>query len=195
MPIEIRVVDAHSPLSRVLFYTRTGLANQSGWRISLMTIIAFLSGEKRHNRCFTGLDPSLTLILCSANSFGTPGMSASFQAKISLLSWRKLVSASSYFADRWALMVAVLEGSPVPKSICLTSASFGGPRMVGLLAEISSSSGFISAATVAISSLPLAAYVLAAIWITWTSQSKARFRSPRRERTPLGPDILSKRYE
>jgi hypothetical protein len=41
--------------------------------------------------------------------------------------------------------------------------------MLGLLAEISSSSGFISAATVAISSLPLATYALATIWIAWTS--------------------------
>ena len=76
-------------------------------------------------------------------------MSASFQAKIYLLSRRKLVSASSYFAERWALMVAVLEGSPVPRSICLTLASFGGVRMLGFLAGISSSSGLISAAMVA----------------------------------------------
>jgi hypothetical protein len=38
----------------------------------------------------------------------------------------------------------------------LISASFGGARMLGLLAGITSSSGFISAATVAISSLQLA---------------------------------------
>ena len=63
-------------------------------------IAAFLSGENRRSRCFTGLEFSLTSILCSANSLGTPGMSAGFQAKISLLSRRKLVSASSYFAER-----------------------------------------------------------------------------------------------
>jgi hypothetical protein len=78
------------------------------------------------------LEPSLISILCSANSFRTPGMSTSFQA-ISLFSRRKLASASSYFLERWALMVAVLEGSLVPKSICLISASFGGIRMLGLL--------------------------------------------------------------
>ena len=88
-------------------------------------IAAFLSGENRHSRCFTGLEPLLISISCSANSLGTPGMSAGFQAKISLLSRRKLVSVSSYFADRWALMVVVFAGSPVPRSICLTSASFG----------------------------------------------------------------------
>ena len=89
-------------------------------------IAAFLSSENRRSRCFTGSEPSLISILCSANSLGTPDMSVGFQAKISLLSRRKLVSASSYFAERWALMVVVLEGSPVPRSICLTSASFGG---------------------------------------------------------------------
>ena len=109
-------------------------------------IAAFLSGENRRSRCFIGLEPSLISILFSANSLGTPGMSAGFPAKISLLSLRKLVSVSSYFADRWALMVAGFEGSPVPRSICLTSASFGGTRMLGFLACISSSSGLISAA-------------------------------------------------
>ena len=94
-------------------------------------IAAFLSGENHYSRCFTGLEPSLISIPCSANSLGTPGMSAGFQAKMSLLSRRKLVSASSYFADRWALMVAVFVGSLVPRSICLTSASFGGARMLG----------------------------------------------------------------
>ena len=62
-------------------------------------------------------------------------------------------------------MVAVLEGSPVPRSICLTSASFGGARMLGFLAGISSSSGLVSAAIVAISFLPSASYTFAAIWI------------------------------
>ena len=60
-------------------------------------------------------------------------------------------------------MATVLEGSPVPRSICLTSASFGGVRMLGFLAGISSSSGLISAAIVAISFLPLAVCALAAI--------------------------------
>ena len=128
-------------------------------------IAAFLSEENRHSRCFTGLEPSLISIPCSANSLGTPGMSVGFQAKISLLSQRKLVNASSYFADRWALMVAVFEGSPVPRSICLTSASFGGARMLGFLVGISSSSWLISTAIVAISFLPLLACALAAIWI------------------------------
>ena len=126
-------------------------------------IAAFLSGENHRSRCFIGLEPSLISILCSANSLGTSGMSAGFQAKISLLSRRKLVSASSYFADRCALMIAVFEGSPVPRLICLTSASFGGARMLTFLAGISSSSWLISAAIVAISFLPLFVYAFAAI--------------------------------
>ena len=60
-------------------------------------------------------------------------------------------------------MVAVLEGSPVPRSICLTSASFGGARMLGFLAGISSSSGLISAVTVVIFFLSSFACAFAAI--------------------------------
>jgi hypothetical protein len=110
-----------------------------------------------------GLEPLLTSILCSANSLRTPGMSAGFQAKISLLSRRKLVSARSYLAERWALIVAVFSGSPLSRSIFFTSAYFCGARMQGFFAGISSSSGFICAATVVISSLPSAACALAAI--------------------------------
>jgi hypothetical protein len=66
--------------------------------------------------------------------------------------------------------------------------------MQGFLAMISSSSGFICAMMVVISFLPSAAYALAAIWIAWISQSKARFKSPRRESIPWGPSILSRRY-
>ena len=62
-------------------------------------------------------------------------------------------------------MVAVLEASPVPKSICLMSASFGGVMMLGFLAGISNSSWLVSAAIAAISFLPLLACALAAIWI------------------------------
>ena len=62
-------------------------------------------------------------------------------------------------------MVAVLEVSPVPKSICLTSASFGGAMILGFLAGISNSSWLVSAAIAAISFLPLSACALAAIWI------------------------------
>ena len=62
-------------------------------------------------------------------------------------------------------MVAVLEGSLVPRSICLTSASFGGARMLGFLAGISTSSRIISAAIVDIFFLPSTACAFAAMWI------------------------------
>jgi hypothetical protein len=63
-------------------------------------------------------------------------------------------------------MVAVFSGSPVPKSIFFTSASFCGARMQGFFARISSYSGFFFVATMAISSLSSVACALAAIWIT-----------------------------
>jgi hypothetical protein len=50
--------------------------------------------------------------------------------------------------------------------------------MQGFFARISSSSRFICAVTVVISSLSSVACALAVIWIAWMSQSKARFRSP-----------------
>jgi hypothetical protein len=43
-------------------------------------ITAFLSREnRRRRRCFTSLEPSLTSILCLANSLGIPDMSVGFQ--------------------------------------------------------------------------------------------------------------------
>jgi hypothetical protein len=50
----------------------------------------------------------------------TPGMSASFQAKMSRLARRKLTSASSYFGSRPAPIKVVLLLSPVSRSIALT---------------------------------------------------------------------------
>jgi hypothetical protein len=35
---------------------------------------------------------------------------------------------------------------------------------------------------------------LVAIWIAWTSQSKAHFKSSRRDSTPWDPGIFSNRY-
>jgi hypothetical protein len=84
-------------------------------------------------------------------------MSASFQAKISLLSQRKLVRASSYSLERWALTVAVLEGSLVLRSIYIISASLGGTRMLGFLVKISKSSGLAWLARVATSYLSITA--------------------------------------
>ena len=128
-------------------------------------IVAFLSGENRHSRCFTGLEPSLISILCSANSLGTPGMSVGFQAKISLLSQIKVGEREFLFCREVGADGCCFGGIASARSICLTSASIGGPRMLGFLADISSFSWFISATIVAISFLPLSACALAAIWI------------------------------
>ena len=137
----------HMRHSLEFFSTRTGLASQSRLIISLMNpaamslvisffIAAFLSRANLHSFYLTGLDPLFTSIMCSANFLGTPGMSAGFQAKISLLSRRKLVSASSYLGSRFALMIAVFSGSPVNKSIVLVAAFFGGAKLLGFLAGI-----------------------------------------------------------
>jgi hypothetical protein len=43
-----------------------------------------------------------------------------------LFSLRKLVSTSSYSLERWVVMIAVLKGSPVPRSISMVSILEGG---------------------------------------------------------------------
>jgi hypothetical protein len=60
-------------------------------------------------------------------------------------------------------MVVVLEESPVPRSIFLTSTCFGGTRILGRLARISNSSRLTSSAMVTTSFLSLAACALAVI--------------------------------
>jgi hypothetical protein len=50
-------------------------------------------------------------------------MSASFLAKMSLFSWRNLISVSSYLRSKVLPMLATLEGSSIDNSICLLSAS------------------------------------------------------------------------
>ena len=114
-------------------------------------IVAFLSGENRHRRCLTGFEPGFKSNLCSANSLGTPSISASFHVKIFLFSLRKLVSASSYSLKRWALMIAILEGSPVPRSILMVSVFVGGAMIPAFLVGISMSSGLVCYARLAIS--------------------------------------------
>ena len=59
----------------------------------------------------TGLVSGKTLSACSANSLGTPGMSAGHQAKISRRSWRNSTSAPSYAGLRSLAIRAILEAS------------------------------------------------------------------------------------
>jgi hypothetical protein len=85
-----------------------------------------LSSAKRRRCCRLGVALGSMLRQCSISSLGTPGMSAGFHAKMSWLARRKLMSASSYSGSRPAPMVVVMLGSPVPRSIMLTSTSSGG---------------------------------------------------------------------
>ena len=157
-------------------------------------IATFLSGENHCRRCLIGFESGFKSNLCSANSLGTPGISAGFYTKISLFSLRKLVSASSYSLERWALMIAILEGSLVPRSISMVSVLQGGAMIPAFLVRISMSSGLVCCAMLAISYASLACLVLVVIWMDSVSQSYERLRSPRKESMPLGPDILSKRF-
>lgn len=52
-----------------------------------------------------------TLGECLATSLGTSGMSEDFHAKMSRLSWRKLMGVLSYLPPSTVLICAILEGS------------------------------------------------------------------------------------
>ena len=126
--------------------------NPTANRLVIFFLIAFfLSGENHRRHCLTGFEPGFKSNLCSANSLGTPGISASFYAKISLFSMRKLVSVSSYSLERLELMIAVLEGSLVPRSISIVSILEGGAMIHAFLVGISMSSGLVCCAMLAIS--------------------------------------------
>ena len=101
------------------FGTITGFSNHSEWKISLMNPatnslaiscpMAFLFSEENHRRdSFTGLAFGSTCNLCSANSLGTPGISAGFHAKISQFSQRKCTSSSSYWGSKSDAMLVYL---------------------------------------------------------------------------------------
>src|SRR3954471_21279776 len=79
------------------------------------------SSPKRHRGCFTGLHFGSIFKLCSASSLGTPFMSAGYQAKMSLFSWRNSTSALSYLGSRFIPMAVVLEASPTTSSTGLIS--------------------------------------------------------------------------
>ena len=103
------------------FNTRTGLASHSGKNTSIMkpaarsraisspTILLF-SSDSRRRGCLTGFASARTCSLCSAKSFGTPGMSFGDHAKMSRFSRRKSTSSPSYLLSRFAPMTANLSG-------------------------------------------------------------------------------------
>lgn len=87
-------------------------------------IAAFLSGANRWSLFLIGLEPDFSSRLCSANSLRTHGMSAGFHAKMSLLSLRKLVSMCSYAWSSSMLIVVVLDGSLMRRSIVFNEVSW-----------------------------------------------------------------------
>ena len=97
----------------------------------LMT--SLFSTENVHSRCFFGVAVGLTFRECSINSFGTPGISADFQANTSWLALRKLTSAFSYLSVSPVPIKAVFDGSPSCSWIVLThtlSGGFGAERFI-----------------------------------------------------------------
>src|ERR1041385_7221046 len=71
--------------------------------------MAFLFAEENRRRdFFTGLAFGSTCNLCSANSLGTPGISAGFHVKISQFSQRKLTSSSSYWGSKSVTILVYL---------------------------------------------------------------------------------------
>jgi hypothetical protein len=116
----------------IFFGIRTGLASQTGCLHSLMNPTAkslqtstymacFLSFANRRSFCLIGHEVLLTSSACSASSLGTPAMSDRLHAKMSALSLKKRVSASSYLGSRLALMMTSLDASGRPRQTFLTA--------------------------------------------------------------------------
>ena len=102
--------------------TRTGFAYQVAILISRMKFAANsqvisspialrLGSEYRRMACCTGLASLKTSSECSANSLGTPGMSAGTHAKIFQLSRRNSTSALTYATGKLLDTSTVLLGS------------------------------------------------------------------------------------
>jgi hypothetical protein len=86
--------------------------NPTGKNLQTSTCTAcFLSFANRRSFCLIGHAVLLTSRACSASSLGTPGISDWLHAKLLVLSWRKLVSASCYLGSRSAPMVTSLDAS------------------------------------------------------------------------------------
>jgi hypothetical protein len=66
----------------------------------------------------------LTSSLCSACSLGTPGISDGLHEKMSVLSLRKPVSASSYLGSRSAPMTTSLDASGRPRQTFLKAGHY-----------------------------------------------------------------------
>ena len=100
---------------------------------SSFLMASLFSAENLRSRCFFGVAVGLTFRECSINSFGTPGISAGFQANTSQLALRKLASALSYLSVSSVPINAVFYGSPSCNWIVFTptlSGGFGAERFV-----------------------------------------------------------------
>ena len=160
---------------------------------SSFLMASLFSAENLRRRCFLAVTVGLTFRECSVNSLGTPGISAGFQANTSRLALRKLTSALSYLSVSPVLIKAVFYGSPSCSWIVLTSTLSGGfgaeefAFFVGI--SIPDAESCLAAASTSpeVSGRRLVeVYVMASF-----SHSNDFWRSPRNERTPVFPGILS----
>jgi hypothetical protein len=126
--------------------TRMGLASQCGWHTSLMKlasnnltislcITSFLSSVKQWSLYLTSLAFGSRCNSSSINSPRTPGMLASFHAKMSLFSLRSLTSMSSHLGSKFLPTWATLEGSSVDNGIILLRVSYGWMEVLEVLAS------------------------------------------------------------
>jgi hypothetical protein len=81
----------------------------------------FLSFANCWSFCLIGHAVLLTSSVCSTSSLGTPGMLDGLHAKMTVLSLRKLVSASSYLGSRLAPMTSSFDASGRPWQTFLTA--------------------------------------------------------------------------
>ena len=133
----------------------------NSFAISSLMALCF-SSSKRHRHCFTGLEPEWIFKVCSATSLGMPGIFEGFHAKMSLLSWRKSMSALSY-----------LEESVVPTRTVLPSVLLGSMR-TSLEPSVDSNDQvdfFASGASSATSSLRAVSSPKVTIAVVWLQHS------------------------
>lgn len=102
-------------MSQDLFFLgiRTGFANHSEWRTSLMnsatssqsisSLVALcFDSEKQWRLYLTGFSPFIMLRECSTSFIGTPSMADGCHERMVQFSWRKLPSTISYFPQDWS---------------------------------------------------------------------------------------------
>jgi hypothetical protein len=145
---------------------------------------------KWQSRCLTGLAFGSRCNSCSIKSLGTPSMSADFHAKMSLFSYRNLMSTNSYLGSKLLPTSATLEGSSMDNRIVLLSVSSSRMDVLEVLNLGMTGSGGDSTKACFSSLISANANSLSAVSLLFLSQSKARLMSPLMEMTPHGPSIF-----